>query len=879
MNIYDRIGKFGLYSLLEGTDRLGNADTWFVDGNSGNAANSAGAGQGASWDLPFSTLNYAISRCSNDASNVILVAADHTENWTTKETASGTTTTGACVNKSGVTIIGFGTQDRRPTFLTTAAAGTLNVIATECSLYNLVFKSNYADTATLIITDSAGDGLLVENCEFRDSAANKEHKLAISIAANCDDTTIRGCRFLVTDDASASEAAIRYVGAHYRSTVQDCFFRGDWGGDSSDGVIDASTTASYDMLIDGNIINNMDATYGAGIEVHASTTGVVSNNVIYAVGTGAEPLAADGCVKANNLVTKSVADIASESGGVSISKHYYLDSGTGTDTNDGKSWATAFATIGAAIDACTADNGDVIHVAAGFAQTITGAATATEMDVDCNGISIVGEGNGQDRPTFTFATDAANAQCYVTGVDCRLENLRFVANIASLLECINVNADGLQVINCDFDGNTHEPLAFITCDTSDTSGGSRMLIKGCTFDTATGDTDWGIHINKDEHYIRIEDCVFRGEYDVGCVVLGSTAADSTYLFVKNNYMENETSGVALVVISGVAVTGEISGNVFVNDTRDIVCSPSKCMTFGNTWVDSAGTGGATVPNSDPNITAEVFFVDSGATAAADAVGSGKSWDEPFATLDYAIAFCTASQGAEIHLAPGHAETYAAAGANLTLDVVGVKIIGHGTGTDRPTFTFTTEATADIEVDAANCSIENVIFINDVTGLDAPIDVDAAHFTLKNCVTRDLGTDICDNWIVGDANADYLTIIGHVHEGTNSAGAVTWLSVTGAEFLTVKDCVIAGDFSAAPIDFGSAMTDVHIERCTLTNHNAVDVCIEGFAASTGMIREVMCSVITDTQTTWINTPGNMNIYECYGTNVVGEAGMVIGTVSQ
>ena len=303
MKNYDNIVNFGLYSLLKGTDRQGNADTWFVDGNSGNAANNANTGQGASWDLPLSTLNYAISRCSNDASNVIFVAADHTENWSTKETASGTTTTGACVNKSGVTIIGWGSQDRRPTFSTTAAAGTLNVIASECSLYNLVFKSNFADTATLIITDSGGDGLLVENCEFRDNSAITEHKLAISIAANCNDTVIRGCRFLVTDTASATEAAIRYVGAHYRSTVQDCLFRGDWGGGSSDAVIDASATASFDFFCDGNIINNIDPTFGACIIVHASTTGVVSNNVCYSTGVGSVPIVAAGCIKAGNKET------------------------------------------------------------------------------------------------------------------------------------------------------------------------------------------------------------------------------------------------------------------------------------------------------------------------------------------------------------------------------------------------------------------------------------------------------------------------------------------------------------------------------------------------------------------------------------------------
>ena len=578
-NIYDKVGHLGLYALLEGSDRANYGNTWFVDENSGGTANNANAGQGASWAAAFTTLNYAISRCSNDAGDVIFVAADHTEDFSTKETTSGTTTTGAVVDKSGVTIIGLGTQDRRPTFSTTAAAGVLNVTASECTLCNLLFKSNYADTVALINADSGADGLLVEDCEFRDNSAITEYKLGISIAANCNDTIIRGCRFLSTDTASATEAAIRYVGAHYRSTIQDCVFRGDWGGGSTDACIDASTTASFDFLVDNNIINNMDPTYGSAIEVHASTTGAITNNVIYCTGAAAAPLAAAGCIKSGNTITTALAASAEGGGSSAIMANYYVDSGSGTAGNAGTSWAEAEATLDAAIALCADNNGDTIHVA-----------------------------------------------------------------------------------------------------------------------------------------------------------------------------------------------------------------------------------------------------------------------------------------------PGHAEDYVAAGANLTLDKIGVHIIGYGTGTNRPTFTFKTEVSADIEVDAANCTIENCIFINDITGLDAPFDVDAAGFTLKNCLTRDLGTDICDNWIFADGGADYLTIIGHKHEGTASANGVTWLAMSAAcDFLTVKDCVVDGNFSAACIDFAAAVGSVMIDNCTLINANAVDVCFECFAASTGVMRNCSLSILTDGQTTAIHTAGAMSYFENYYTD--------------
>ena len=81
-----------------------------------------------------------------------------------------------------------------------------------------------------------------------------------------------------------------------------------------------------------------------------------------------------------------------------------------------------------------------------------------------------------------------------------------------------------------------------------------------------------------------------------------------------------------------------------------------------------------------------FFVDSGATGASDS-NDGLSWESALATLDAAIAKCTANSGDVIWVAPGHAESYTTTGTKLTVDVAGVTIIGLGTGASRPTFTF------------------------------------------------------------------------------------------------------------------------------------------------------------------------------------------------
>jgi hypothetical protein len=127
-------------------------------------------------------------------------------------------------------------------------------------------------------------------------------------------------------------------------------------------------------------------------------------------------------------------------------------------------------------------------------------------------------------------------------------------------------------------------------------------------------------------------------------------------------------------------------------------------------------------------TGNTFFLDSGASGAADSATKGGSKENPFATLDYAFSQCTASNGDIIYVMPGHAESTTAIGA----DIAGVSVIGLGVGRNRPTFTATTAATDLINVSAANIRIENVRLLGAASGNTALIDVGAADFELVGC---------------------------------------------------------------------------------------------------------------------------------------------------
>ena len=97
---------------------------------------------------------------------------------------------------------------------------------------------------------------------------------------------------------------------------------------------------------------------------------------------------------------------------------------------------------------------------------------------------------------------------------------------------------------------------------------------------------------------------------------------------------------------------------------------------------------------------------------------------PLATLDYAVGLCTASKGDVIYVMPGHAETWSTAALAATLDVIGVKVIGLGWGTLKPTFTYT-HVDATLTISTANCWVENIRLVANVDNTKVAITAGAS----------------------------------------------------------------------------------------------------------------------------------------------------------
>lgn len=137
---------------------------------------------------------------------------------------------------------------------------------------------------------------------------------------------------------------------------------------------------------------------------------------------------------------------------------------------------------------------------------------------------------------------------------------------------------------------------------------------------------------------------------------------------------------------------------------------------------------------------KVFWVNNSTVLPDGGIGGSNGNDgsylRPFSTIDYAISQCKASRGDIVLVMPGYAQTITLA-AEIGFDVAGVAVIGLGAGSLRPTITFATNATADIDVSAANCSVQNMIFIASVGSTATCFEVAAAKdFTVEYCEFRD-----------------------------------------------------------------------------------------------------------------------------------------------
>ncbi len=123
---------------------------------------------------------------------------------------------------------------------------------------------------------------------------------------------------------------------------------------------------------------------------------------------------------------------------VTTGKMFFVSSVTGLANNVGDDPLRPLATLAQALAKCRANKGDYIVLMPKHAETVTSAGGIT---VSTAGVTVIGQGVGANRPTFTFST-VVGASLLVSAVDFKMYNCIGVCGIALLTQPFDIEANG-----------------------------------------------------------------------------------------------------------------------------------------------------------------------------------------------------------------------------------------------------------------------------------------------------------------------------------------------------------------------------------------------------------------------------------------------------
>lgn len=228
----------------------------------------------------------------------------------------------------------------------------------------------------------------------------------------------------------------------------------------------------------------------------------------------------------------------------------------------------------------------------------------------------------------------------------------------------------------------------------------------------------------------------------------------------------------------------------------------------------------------------VFWVHS----ASGADGNPGTFQQPFATVDRAFSFVQASRGDIVMIKAGHTETIDST-TDLVMDIAGVTVCGLGTGSLRPTFTFSVAATSTIGVSAANIAVVNCLMVANFADVAGAFTLgNAPGFTLRGVECRDTSAVLNFLSVVDTSTtsnqADDLTLVGckRIGAGATANTCVVKMDGTNAR-LTIRDSYFAHLATTTaglmPIATGKVVTDAVIDSNTI-------LLVGSAGASTGVI---------------------------------------------
>lgn len=248
-------------------------------------------------------------------------------------------------------------------------------------------------------------------------------------------------------------------------------------------------------------------------------------------------------------------------------------------------------TIDAAVGLCTANAGDVILVAPGHVEDV---ASATSVVLDVAGVSVIGMGNGSDRPELNFSATASSLE--VDAANVRLSNVILKADVSAVVVGVNVDADDFQMDNCLFTFNAtgDDFITMIDCDGVD---GMKLYNNELRAEEGAAGCAEAIRLD-DANNVEIKGNHITGDFTDGAII-GEGAAGIN-LQIEGNTIYNADTTAGFLVDLNVAFTGILANNrmgTLFATAPETAVDPGSLLCMENYVANAVDESGTIVPTT------------------------------------------------------------------------------------------------------------------------------------------------------------------------------------------------------------------------------------------------------------------------------------------
>lgn len=240
-------------------------------------ARSGSNGNDGTYRSPWATINYAITQCTADRGDIIMVMSNHSE--------AITAAADIALNKNGVCLYGLGIGVARPLLTyTTANTASLSWTANSCSIKNFRFTGNFLSIAAPIL-NSGGAAWSIEDCRFIDTDATHGFLSCVTTTVSTISNDGYFCNNVRYSDATTTPGtAIKVANTSRSLTISGNRFVHSVEENNAAIVLDHGALVVNDLLMENNrcySINTGQTTAGFLVKTSATTgSGIIAGNYV-----------------------------------------------------------------------------------------------------------------------------------------------------------------------------------------------------------------------------------------------------------------------------------------------------------------------------------------------------------------------------------------------------------------------------------------------------------------------------------------------------------------------------------------------------------------------------------------------------------------------